>query len=334
MNVRAVAGLIFGALLVAALGFCLPWTRTFLVIAMSKGLGALGIVVLLRAGQVSFGNAMFFAAAAYAAGFASRALGGTDIVIMLIVGIAAATVLSFIVGMFVVRYRQIFFSMLNLALSMVLYSVLDKFFNITGGSDGLRIRRPSMFGIVLDRNDFDLALVFLSIALSLGATIAVLIYFASPLGQALRAMKSNETRLEYIGVSARFVLLISYVISAASGAAGGVLLAALQGLASPSFSYWIQSGEFVFIAILGGAAYPVGAFVGALVYEGVRIYASAFANDIWELILGLVIVGIILFAPRGLVGLISQPFAGRSHPMPTDDAGVTYRIAAARKPQP
>jgi len=335
MSARSLAGLIVAALVLAAIGFWLPWTRALLIIAMSKGLAALGIVVLLRAGQVSFGHAMFFAAAAYAAGFVSRALGGTDIAVMLIVGIMAAAILSSIVGLFVVRYRQIFFGMLNLALSMVLYSILEKFFAITGGSDGLRIRRPSMFGLVLDRNEFDLALVFLSIALSLSATVAVLIYFSYPLGQALRALKSNETRLEYIGVSARRVLLVSYVISAVSCGAGGVLLAALQGLASPSFSYWIQSGEFVFIAILGGAAHPVGAFVGALIYEGVRIYASAFASDIWELILGLVIVGIILFAPRGLVGLVFQAFTGRKRLAPTKDADVAYGIAsAAGEPQP
>ncbi len=329
MSARGLAGLLLAALLLAAVGFWLPWSRTYLIIAMSKGLAALGIVVLLRGGQVSFGHAMFFAAAAYAAGFASRALGATDIAIMLIIGIAAATILSVVVGLFVVRYRQIFFGMLNLALSMVLYSILDKFFNVTGGSDGLRIRRPLMFGLVLDRNDFDLALVFLSIALSLCATVAVLIYFASPLGQALRAIKTNETRLEYIGVSARFVLLIGYVISAVSGAAGGVLLAALQGLASPSFSYWIQSGEFVFIAILGGAAYPIGAFVGALIYEGVRIYASAFATDVWELILGLVIVAIILFAPRGVAGLVFEAFTRRERMPAADDDGAIYVAPAA-----
>jgi len=329
MSWRGLGGLVLAALILAAVGYWLPWTRTLLIIAMSKGLAALGIIVLLRAGQVSFGHAMFFAASAYAAGFVSRALGGTDIAVMLIVGVVAAAALSAVVGLFVVRYRQIFFGMLNLALSMVLYSILEKFFEITGGSDGLRMRRPSMFGLVLDRNDFDLALVFLSIGFALLATVGVLVYFASPLGQALRAIKSNETRLEYIGVSARSVLLISYVISAVTGAVGGVLLAALQELASPSFSYWIQSGEFVFIAILGGAAHPIGAFAGALVYEGVQIYASAFATDVWELILGLVIVGIILFAPRGLVGLAYETFAGRARKAPADDSGAIYDVAPA-----
>jgi ABC-type branched-subunit amino acid transport system permease subunit len=128
-------------------------------------------------------------------------------------------------------------------------------------------------------------------------------------------------------VSARLVLLISYVISAASSAVGGVLLAALQGLASPSFSYWIQSGEFVFIAILGGAAYPVGAFVGAFIFEGVRIYASAFANDIWELILGLVIVVIILLAPRGVVGLAVQMAAKSKGVSQSDTTGLVAPAA-------
>jgi branched-chain amino acid transport system permease protein len=125
------------------------------------------------------------------------------------------------------------------------------------------------------------------------------------------------------------VLLISYVISAASSAAGGVLLAALQGLASPSFSYWIQSGEFVFIAILGGAAYPVGAFVGAFIFEGVRIYASAFANDIWELILGLVIVVIILSAPRGVVGLAVQMATKSKGVSQSDTTGLVGGVAPA-----
>ena len=327
MTLRYVVGLFAAALLLAAIAVWLPWTRTFLVIAMAKGLAALGITVLLRAGQVSFGHAMFFAASAYAAGYTSRWLGGTDIALMLLAGIAVATVLSLAIGLFMVRYRQIFFGMLNLAFSMVLYSVLEKFFEITGGSDGLRIARPSVFGLTLDRTGFDLALVFISIAVALLATLAVLAYFVSPLGQALRAIKTNETRLEYIGVSARSVLLVGYVISAITGAAGGVLLAALQGLASPSFSYWIQSGEFVFISILGGGGYPVGAFVGALIYEGVRIYASAFANDVWELILGLVIVGIILFAPRGVVGLATELFATRGRSRTDASADVKAALA-------
>ena len=85
-------------------------------------------------------------------------------------------------------------------------------------------------------------------------------YLDSPLGHMLRAMKSNETRLEYLGMSARRVLLIGYVISAFLGGIGGTLVSIIQQIATPEFGFWTKSGEFVFIAILGGGAHAFGAF--------------------------------------------------------------------------
>jgi len=128
----------------------------------------------------------------------------------------------------------------------------------------------------------------------------------SPMGQALAAIKTNETRLEYLGLSARKVLLIAYVISAVLAGIGGVLLAAVQGLVTPEYGYWIRSGEFVFIAVLGGAGHVLGAFAGSLVYELVRTYAAAFAADIWQMVLGVVLLLVILFAPKGLIGLYER----------------------------
>ena len=87
-------------------------------------------------------------------------------------------------------------------------------------------------------------------------------YLDCPLGHMLRAMKSNETRLEYLGVSARRVLLVGYVISALLGGIGGVLVAVTQQIATPEFGFWTKSGEFVFIAILGGGGHALGAFAG------------------------------------------------------------------------
>ena len=84
---------------------------------------------------------------------------------------------------------------------------------------------------------------------------------------------------------------------------GGSIIAVNQGVVTPDLGYWIRSGEFVFIAILGGAGHVLGAFAGALVYELVRFYAAAMAADVWQLILGFVLLGIILFASRGIVGL-------------------------------
>ncbi|HYH39954.1 MAG TPA: branched-chain amino acid ABC transporter permease [Azospirillum sp.] len=288
---------------VAAVPLALPASTLLLTLALAKGLAVLGIVVLLRAGQVSFGHALYFAAGAYVVAFLARAQQGGSAVLLVFAGVMAALLVGLVVGLFVVRYRYIFFGMLNLAFSMVLYSILEKFFFITGGSDGLRVPRPTILGIAMDRFVYENTLFYVTLVLAVLAAWLVHRYFRSPLGEALRALKSNETRLEYVGLSARGVLLVAYVISAGLAGLGGVLLALVQGHVTPELSYWVRSGEFVFIAILGGAASVAGPFVGAIVYELVRAYASAFAADVWQMILGGFLLVIILFASRGLVGL-------------------------------
>ena len=114
--------------------------------------------MLLRAGQVSFGHAMYACIAAYTVAFVARALPGTD-ALLLLIGTAAALLAGAVIGLFVVRYREIFFGMLNLALSMVLFSLLGKFYGVTGGTDGLRIDRPALAGIVFERAGFETALL-------------------------------------------------------------------------------------------------------------------------------------------------------------------------------
>lgn len=280
-----------------------PWSQALLTLAIAKGLAVLGVVVLLQAGQVSFGHAMFVALGAYAATFLGRSLGGGELILLLLTGVATSVVFGLVIGVFVVRYRYIFFGMLNLAFSMVLYSLLEKFFHITGGSDGIRMLRPTVFGQALDRASFESLLFYLTLGLAVVLGFAVHRYLASPLGQALGAIKSNETRLEYLGVSARQVLLVGYVLSAALAGLGGVLVGLVQGLVTPEFGYWVRSGELVFIAILGGASNVSGAFVGALVFEVVRSYAAAFAANAWQMILGAVLLVIVLFAPGGLIAL-------------------------------
>ncbi len=281
-----------------------PSLPTLFALVLAKGIVVLGIIILLQAGQVSFGHAMFFGVGAYAVAFWGKYLGPSDMALYLVLGTLAGALSGVVVGLFVVRYRQIFFGMLNLAFSMVLWSLLEKMFHITNGADGIRVPRPTMFGMVLTPDGFSTAILYLTLGLALVATLLVQRYLASPLGHMLRAIKSNETRLEYLGVSARRVLLIGYVISAALGGLGGSLVAVVQQIATPEFAYWTKSGEFVFIAILGGAGNALGAFAGSLVFEFVRFYASAQVADAWQLILGVVLIAIILFAPSGLIGLI------------------------------
>ena len=306
-------------LVVAVLPLAVPWLKIILTVALAKGLAVLGVVVLLRAGQVSFGHAMFFAASAYSAAFLMQGFGGMDLAVLLLTGMLCSGAMGAVIGLFVVRYRYIFFGMLNLAFSMVLYALLEKMFHITGGSDGMAVGRPTYFGFALGRTAFETALFYTSLVLAGAVCWCVHRFLRSPLGEALGAIRTNETRLEYLGISARRVLLIAYVLSAALAGLGGTVIAVNQGVVTPDLGYWIRSGEFVFIAILGGAGNVLGAFAGALVYELVRFYAAAMAADVWQMILGFVLLGIILFASRGFVGLYQDLVAVTASDRPRRD---------------
>ena len=140
------------------------------------------------------------------------------------------------------------------------------------------------------------------LALGAGARPApwvVRAYLASPMGQALAGIKTRETRLEFLGVPARRVLLFAYVLSAMMGGAAGALVAMTSRHVTPQLAYWTSSGELVFIAILGGAGSALGPFLGAVAFELVRVYAAAAVADAWQMILGGVLLAVILFAPGG-----------------------------------
>jgi ABC-type branched-subunit amino acid transport system permease subunit len=297
----AVAVIFFTVAALAPL-FVSSWATLFALI-LAKGIVVLGIVLLLQAGQVSFGHAMFFATGAYTAAFWGKYVGGGDILLFIVLGGLSSTIIGLIVGLFVVRYREIFFGMLNLAFSMVLWSLLEKMFHYTNGADGIRVARPGLLGFSFTPETFQYVILYVSLVVAIAAFVGVQRYLESPLGHMLRAMKSNETRLEYLGTSARRVLLVGYVISAFLGGVGGALVSMIQQIATPEFGYWTKSGEFVFIAILGGSTHAFGAFAGAAMFEVVRFYAAAHLADAWQLILGIVLIVIILYAPSGLIGL-------------------------------
>ena len=303
MRLRLLVGVL--ALAVLALGLGFPWLKTPLLLALANGLAVAGVIVLIRAGQVSFGNAMFACLAGYGAAFMARAW---QLDALLLVGLSAvlAALAGAVIGLFIVRYRGIFFGMLNLALSMVLFSVLGKFGAVTGGTDGLRFDRPTLGFVHLEREGFETALLVLALFMAVMAGWLVQRYFASVSGQALAAIKSNETRLEYLGISARRVFWGGYVLAATLCGLGGSLFALAQGLVTPEMGYWVRSGELVFIAILGGSGHALGAFIGAFVFEFMKLYAAALLTGAWQLVMGLVLLAMVFLAPRGVFGMIER----------------------------
>lgn len=294
---------LLGIAAVILAAWAVPWLKFVLTVALAKGIAVLGILLLLRAGQVSFGHSMFLAIGAYTVAFLAPAL--PEALLLLPLGAAIAGLFGLVIGLFVVRYRDIFFGMLNLALSMVLYSLLEKLYDLTKGTDGIRVSGLRFAGMTPDLPTQEWVTFGLALGLALLFGLLVRAYLGSPMGQALAGIKTRETRLEFMGVSARRVLLSAYVMSAAMGGIAGTLVAMTSRHVTPQLAYWTSSGELVFIAILGGAGSALGPFLGATAFELVRVYAAAAVADAWQMILGAVLLLVILFAPGGLWGMLA-----------------------------
>ncbi|SDG82124.1 branched-chain amino acid ABC transporter permease [Pelagibacterium luteolum] len=290
----------------AIVPFAAPWLQFVLTIAIAKGFAAVGVALLLRAGLISIGHAMFYAAGAYTAAFIVLWSGISDLFVLLIASTLVTAAIGALVGAYLVRYRAIFFAMLNLAVSMVFFALLSKLYGITGGTDGLRVPVPTVLGTTLTKAGFDIVLFY--VALALMAIIAGLgvQFLKSPLGHAVGAIHTNEVRLEYLGVSAWSVLLIAYTISAALAGLGGAIAAVSIGHVLPEYAYWTESGHLVLTAVLGGIGGVAGPFIGSIFLEIVHTVAVGVAHNAWNLIMGATLLLVIFFLPQGLYGLVTK----------------------------
>ncbi|WP_061027779.1 branched-chain amino acid ABC transporter permease [Bradyrhizobium sp. CCH5-F6] len=291
-------------LVLALLPLAAPWLQFVLTLAIAKGFAALGVAVLLRAGLISIGHAMFFAASAYTVAFLARA-GVDDLGLLLILSVLGGALVGAAVGSFLVRYRAIFFAMLNLAVSMVFYALCAKLYGVTGGTDGMPVPVPAVFGVVLGEPAFKSVLFYLSLVLMVLVGLAVQRYLNSPLGHALSAVHTNEIRLEYLGIPVWAVLLIAYVVSAALAGLGGAIASFAIGRVVPDFAFWTASGHLVLIAVLGGIGGVPGAFIGALFLELLHS-AAVTVTDSWNLIVGMTLIIVIMFMPQGIYGLFAR----------------------------
>lgn len=276
-----------------------------LTIIVALGLAALGVSLLLRAGMISFGHALFYAAGGYAVAYVAPLVDG-DIVACMLAALACSALLSALIALFMVRYRGIFFAMLNLALSMVGYTLLLKLYYLTGGSDGLVIHGNHIFGWTLDAAAQSEVLYYLALTSAVLASLGGYAYLRAPMGWALSAVQDCEIRIEYLGVSARRVLFVAYVMSGALAGLGGGFTALAVGHIAPDSAYWTMSAGFLVMAVLGGSGSIVGAFVGAALYELVSVFAAQYLSSTWEILLGVIIFVIIRFAPNGIWGLFNR----------------------------
>lgn len=296
------SGLIAAAVLVA-IGWLLPdWLLFTCTKAIGYGLVSLGIITLMRGGLVSFGQGLVYCAGAYASGLLATRAGITEAPVLLLVGMLASMTLALIVSPLIARYRGIFFAMLTVALSMVLYGVLVKM-NEIGGSDGFTLPEPTFFGWEPTVEAADLALYVTGVLVAVAAATAARLYYDSMAGMVALAVRENELRVEYLGSSVFKVTVRNFTIAGALGGLGGTLNGMALGHIDPLFSFWTTSGEFVFIAVLAGYLSVSAVFVSSLILELVRSFSNLYFPETWQLILGTFLIAVIIFLPGGVGSL-------------------------------
>lgn len=293
-------------LIAAAAGPVLPdWVVSLTTIAFSNALVVLGLVVLWRAGLVSFGQALYYCIGAYTVALIARWTGFRDAFALVLLGGVGAGLIATLVGALLARYREIFFAMLSLALSMILYGVLVKTESL-GSTDGFSVTTPTFIGLALHGDKLILALYWLTLGIGAVAALAVGTYFRSIAGALAAPIRDNEIRVEFLGVSVTGIIHIKVVIAGVLGGLGGALGALTIGHVDPNMAYWTTSGGFVFVTILAGAGSVAAAFVGSLLFEVIRTIAVDVMPGLWQMVLGSVLLLTILFLPDGLGSLVAR----------------------------
>lgn len=296
--------------LLLLVGTILPnWFAFLTTVSLAKAMVVVGLVVLMRSGLVSFGQGLYYCLGGYTVGIAGQHLGITDAVGILFVSAFIAGCLAALLGLLLCRYREIFFAMLTLAFSMILYGVLVKTGEL-GSTDGFNVAQVTLFGWVPSPEKLSLVVYSLACLVAFLTAFFMHRYYQSGMGFAGEAVRENEIRVEYLGVSPQRVVFIKYVLAAMLAAVGGAITALIAGHVDPEMAYWTTSGEFVFVALLGGTGHVVAAFIGAFLFEVIRTIAFDLAPNTWQMILGTTLLLVIFFLPKGLWSLLKAHKVG------------------------
>jgi len=264
-------------------------------------------LILGYGGMISFGHAAYLGIGAYAVGVLSY-YGVDNGWLQWAVAIGASALVAAAIGSISVRTSGIYFIMITLAFTQMLY-YLGISIEEYGGDDGMRLKVRSQFSGLIDLNDAN-AFYYLVFAILVAFLFLTHRLVNSRFGLVLQAVRSNEARTRAIGFSPYPYRLAAFIISGAMCGLAGALLVNQTAYLTPEFMNWTRSGELMFMVILGGIATSAGPLLGAAalllledLLQGWSLLPK-WVNDHWQLYLGVILVLVVLFARRGLAGLL------------------------------
>ena len=269
------------------------------------GLAAMSLNFLLGfTGVLSFGHAAYFGLGAYGTGLALK-LFTHSTPLALLLGVLLGGVAGALLGALIVRRRGVYFAMVTIAFGQVFYFIAFRWNTLTGGDDGLRgfERQPLDFGVwTADILRKPVLFYYFVLAMFALATGAMGFLLRSPFGRTLLAIRENERRARFLGIPIEQHIWLAFTISCFFVALSGGLNALLNNFADPTMLNYTQSGEIVIMIVLGGIRAFWGPLLGAAVFVVLQDYLSSLTTN-WMSFLGAIFVLMVLFFPRGVLGV-------------------------------
>jgi len=261
-------------------------------------------------GVLSFGHAAYFGLGAYGTALTIKYLYPSTPAGML-VGIVTATLAAAVIGPVIARLRGVYFAMCTIAFGQVFYFIAFQWSSVTGGDDGVSAwhRLPLNFGFAtLDILNNNKALYYFALAVFAICVAAMAFLLRSPFGRTLLAIRENERRARFLGIPVDAHIWMSWVISCLFVSIAGALFALMNDFVDPRALRWDQSGDFVIMAVLGGMRSFWGPLIGAAMFVVLQDYVSSVTQN-WMSFIGLFFVLVVLFFPRGVLGIIRRKAA-------------------------
>ncbi len=256
-------------------------------------------------GMVSFGHAAFFGVGAYTAGIILQKY-SSSVLFALGTTLLFSAIAALIIGSFCIRLGSIYFAMLTLAFNQIIYIIVIRWNDMTGGDQGLIGGIPLPPFLSNPRGYF----IFTVIVVVASLTICKLVV-DSPFGAILKVIRENADRAYSLGIRVKSYQLIVFVMAGIFGGLSGALMSLFISGAYPDFCYWAKSAEPIFMVIVGGMNSFLGPLIGAGIFTALIAYSTMFTN-LWGFIIGGVLVLIILLVRKGLVDYVMDLVGNRS----------------------
>ncbi len=277
------------------------WVTTEMII---MSLFAMSLNLILGfGGMVSFGHAAFFGVGAYTVALLMKKA-GWPLYLALLAAPVVSAVTAAVVGWFSVRLIGLYFAILTLAFGQLIYMVAFQWRSLTGGDDGLHgIPRPDVLGPT--------AYYLVCLAVFLVCFMIMRMIVRSSFGLTVKTIRENMERAKFIGINVRRYQLINFIIAGAFAGVAGGLLAELNRFAQTDFLHWSKSADPILGTLVGGMYSLVGPAIGSaflILLKIVLQQAHRGLVEYWAIVLGFVLLGVVLFAPSGLVGIYEQYF--------------------------